>query len=45
MSLKGTTAQIAFKTTGTEANIVPHVWAGHTSELLVGPYKSISVRK
>lgn len=45
MNLKGTSAQVAFQTKGTEASVVPQVWAGYTSELLVGPYKSISVRK
>jgi hypothetical protein len=44
-NLKGSTAQVSFQTKGTENAVVPHVWAGYTSELLVGPYKSISVRK
>jgi hypothetical protein len=43
MNLRGTNANITFKTEGVEANVVQHLWAGHTSVLLVKPYKQLQV--
>jgi hypothetical protein len=43
MNLLGTNASITFRTVGNEANVVQHLWAGHTSVLQVKPYKQLQV--
>lgn len=41
MNLRGTNSTITFNTKGNEANVVRHLWCGHTSVLLVKPYKQV----
>jgi hypothetical protein len=43
MNLRGTNATITFNTSGSEANTVRHLWAGHTSVLRVKPYKQLEI--
>ena len=45
LNLRGTNASIQYRTTGTnnKANIMPHLFCGHTQVLNVGPYKQIQV--
>jgi hypothetical protein len=43
LNLRGTNSTLTWKTYGSEANIVPHVWAGITSVLRVKPYKQLEV--
>jgi hypothetical protein len=43
MNLRGTNASIQYKTTGNEANVVPHLFCGQTQVMNVGAYKQIQV--